>query len=219
MSLRLNQLAPNSVAISTEGEINFYEWIEKSWVILFSHPKDFTPVCTTELGILSQMQDQFLKKNCKIIGLSVDSVDKHKKWIPDIEDISKTKLNYPLIGDEDLKISKLYNMLPHAEEGDSDNRTAVDNLTVRSVFIIGPDKRIKMILTYPMSTGRNFNEILRVLESCQLTQIHKVATPANWKKGDDVIIVPALDNDRAKEIFPNGWKTVKEYLRKVADPS
>ena len=188
-------------------------------MVLFSHPKDFTPVCTTELGTLAKMSDKFAKKNCKIIGLSVDSVNDHTEWTKDIEEVSGAKLEYPIIGDENLDVAKLYNMLPTDISGSASDRTAVDNLTVRSVFLIGPDKRIKMSLTYPMSSGRDFDEILRVLESCQLTANYKVATPANWRSGDDVIIVPAVNNEEAKKLFPQGWKTVKPYLRTLSDPS
>ena len=219
MSLRINDLAPDFNVATTVGNINFHEWIGNSWVLLFSHPKDFTPVCTTELGALSNLTKEFSKRDCKIIGLSVDSIKEHLEWIKDIEELSNNKLDFPLIADENLLVAKLYNMLPAGIEGKSDSRNAQDNLTVRSVFLIGPDKRIKMSLTYPMSTGRQFNEILRVLDSCQLTLKHKVATPADWKKGDDVIIVPALNNEEAKKVFTEGWETVKPYLRKVADPS
>ena len=219
MSLRINDLAPDFNVETTIGNINFYEWIGNSWVLLFSHPKDFTPVCTTELGALSNLTNEFNKRDCKIIGLSVDSVKEHLEWVKDIEELSNKKLSFPLIADENLLVAKLYNMLPADIEEKSDTRNAQDNLTVRSVFLIGPDKRIKMSLTYPMSTGRQFNEILRVLDSCQLTLKHKVATPADWKKGDDVIIVPALKNEEAKKVFTDGWVTVKPYLRKVADPS
>ena len=219
MSLRINDLAPDFNVETTIGNINFHEWIGNSWVLLFSHPKDFTPVCTTELGTLSYLTSEFNKRDCKIIGLSVDSIKEHLEWIKDIEDLSNKKLDFPLIADENLLVAKLYNMLPAEIEGKSDNRNAQDNLTVRSVFLIGSDKRIKMSLTYPMSTGRQFNEILRVLDSCQLTLKHKVATPADWKKGDDVIIVPALKNEEAKKVFTDGWETVKPYLRKVKDPS
>jgi len=219
MSLRINDIAPNFQINTTHGEIDFHEWVGEGWAILFSHPKDFTPVCTTELGVLAKMSDDFKSRNCKIIGLSVDGIDDHNKWRSDIEEVSGAKLSYPLIADENLIVAKLYNMLPVKIEGNSSERTAVDNLTVRSVFLVGPDKRIKMSLTYPMSSGRNFNEILRVLDSCQLTANYKVATPANWKSGDDVIIIPAVNNDAAKELFPEGWTTVKPYLRTLPDPS
>ena len=219
MSLRINDIAPNFQINTTQGEIDFHEWIGDDWAILFSHPKDFTPVCTTELGTLAQMSNDFKSRNCKIIGLSVDSIEDHNKWRSDIEEVSGAKLSYPLIADENLIVAKLYNMLPAKIDSIASERTAVDNLTVRSVFLIGPDKRIKMSLTYPMSSGRDFNEILRVLDSCQLTANYKVATPANWKSGDDVIIIPAVSNDAAKELFPQGWKTVKSYLRTLPDPS
>ena len=219
MSLRINDIAPNFRAVTTIGKIDFHEWIGDGWVVLFSHPKDFTPVCTTELGTLAKMSDKFAKKNCKIIGLSVDSVNDHAEWTKDIEEVSGAKLEYPIIGDENLDVAKLYNMLPTDISGSASGRTAVDNLTVRSVFLIGPDKRIKMSLTYPMSSGRDFDEILRVLESWQHSANYKVATPANWRSGDDVIIVPAVDNEEAKKLFPQGWKTVKPYLRTLSDPS
>ena len=189
------------------------------WALLFSHPKDFTPVCATELSYVSKVSGDFAERGCKVIGLSVDKVEDHQRWAQDIEDIGGMKLNFPLIADTDLNVAKLYDMLPAEEEGTSEGRTAATNATVRTVFLIGPDKKIKMSLTYPMSTGRNFDELLRVLDSCQLTANYKVATPANWNKGEDVIIVPAVDNDAAKELFPAGWETVKPYLRKVADPS
>ena len=216
--LRINEEAPNFQINTTHGEINFHNWIGDGWAVLFSHPKDFTPVCTTELGTLAKMADEFKSRNCKIIGLSVDSIDDHNSWKNDIEDVAGTTLSYPLIADENLEVAKLYNMLPIKIEGNASDRTAVDNLTVRSVFLIGPDKRIKMSLTYPMSSGRDFFEILRVLDSCQLTANYKVATPANWKSGDDVIIVPAVDNEEAKKLFPEGWTTVKPYLRTLTDP-
>lgn len=219
MSLRINDTAPDFTASTTEGEINFHEWIDDGWAMLFSHPKDFTPVCATELGIVVQMNGEFAKRGCRVMGLSVDHVEDHKRWAADIEDISGTKLNFPVIADDNLEVAKLYDMLPSSEGDTSEDRTAVDNQTVRVVFLIGPDKKIKMNLTYPMSTGRNFDELLRVLDSCQLTAEHKVATPGNWKQGEDVIIVPAVDNEAAKKAFPEGWETVKPYLRKVQDPS
>jgi thioredoxin-dependent peroxiredoxin len=219
MSLRINDIAPNFQINTTQGEIDFHEWVGSGWAILFSHPKDFTPVCTTELGVLAKMSNDFKSRNCKIIGLSVDSIEDHNKWRSDIEEVSGAKLSYPLIADENLIVAKLYNMLPAKIDGNASERSAVENLTVRSVFLIGPDKRIKMSLTYPMSSGRDFYEILRVLDSCQLTANYKVATPANWKSGDDVIIIPAVSNDAAKELFPQGWKTVKSYLRTLPDPS
>ena len=219
MALSINSDAPNFKAATTQGEIDFHKWIGDGWAILFSHPKDFTPVCTTELGYMAKLEPQFAKRNCKIIGLSVDPVDDHEKWSKDIEETQGAKVNYPMIGDSDLKVAKLYNMLPADEPGTSEGRTAATNATVRSVFIIGPDKKIKLMLTYPMTTGRNFDEILRVLDSMQLTVKHKVATPVNWKSGEDVIIVPSVSNDDAKAMFPGGWKTVKPYLRLVKQPA
>ena len=217
--LRINDTAPDFTADTSSGTVNFHEWIGDGWAILFSHPKDFTPVCATELGHVAKIKGEFDSRDCKVIGLSVDSVEDHQRWASDIEDLAGTPLNFPIIADGGLRIAKLYNMLP-AEEGDSsEGRTAADNATVRSVFLIGPDKKIKMSLTYPMSTGRNFDELLRVIDSCQLTAQHKVATPANWNRGEDVIISPAVNNDAAKELFPDGWQTVKPYLRKVKDPS
>jgi alkyl hydroperoxide reductase subunit AhpC len=218
MALRINDEAPNFTADTTEGRIDFHEWIGDSWAILFSHPKDFTPVCTTELGYMASLAPEFAKRNCKVIGLSVDPVDSHKEWLKDIEETQGHAVNYPLIGDTDLAVSKLYNMLPADEGGTSEGRTAATNATVRSVFVIGPDKKIKLMLTYPMTTGRNFDEILRVLDSMQLTIEHKVATPVNWKNGDDVIIVPSVSEDEAKKMFPEGWKTFKPYLRVVKQP-
>lgn len=218
MSLQINSTAPDFTAQTTEGEIRFHDWIGDGWAVLFSHPKDFTPVCTTELGYMARLKPEFDKRNTKIIGLSVDPVENHEKWGQDIADVMGTKPNYPMIGDTDLKVAKLYNMLPADTAGTSEGRTPADNATVRSVFIVGPDKQIKLILTYPMSTGRNFDEILRVLDSMQLTAKHKVATPVNWQKGEDVIIVPALNDEAAKEKFPGGWKTVKPYLRVVKQP-
>ena len=218
MSLRINDEAPNFTAATTEGTINFHEWIGDGWAILFSHPKDFTPVCTTELGYMAGLAPEFAKRNCKVIGLSVDPVESHNGWAKDIEETQGHAINYPMIGDTDLAVSKLYNMLPADEEGTSEGRTAATNATVRSVFIIGPDKKIKLMLTYPMTTGRNFDEVLRVLDSMQLTVKHKVATPVNWKNGEDVIIVPSVPDDEAKEMFPGGWKTVKPYLRVVKQP-
>ena len=218
MSLRINDEAPDFTAATTEGTIHFHDWIGDGWAVLFSHPKDFTPVCTTELGTMAGLAPDFAKRNCKVIGLSVDPVENHKNWSKDIEETQGHAVNYPMIGDTDLAVSKLYNMLPADESGTSEGRTAATNATVRSVFIIGPDKKIKLMLTYPMTTGRNFDEILRVLDSMQLTVEHKVATPANWKNGEDVIIVPAVSDDDAKEMFPDGWKTVKPYLRLVKQP-
>ena len=218
MSLRINDEAPNFTATTTQGKINFHEWIGNGWAILFSHPKDFTPVCTTELGYMAKLEPEFRKRNCKIIGLSVDPVDDHNRWLKDVEETQGYAVHYPVIGDSDLAVAKLYNMLPAEEAGTSAGRTAATNQTVRSVFIIGPDKKIKLILTYPMTTGRNFDEILRVLDSMQLTATHKVATPVNWKSGDDVIIVPSVSDDEAKGLFTEGWKTLKPYLRLVKQP-
>ena len=218
MVLRINDEAPNFTAETTQGKINFHEWIGDGWAILFSHPKDFTPVCTTELGYMAGLQPEFQKRNCKVIGLSVDPVTSHSKWSADIEETQGHKVTYPMIGDPELKVAKLYGMLP-AEAGEScEGRTAADNATVRNVFVIGPDKKIKLLLVYPMSTGRNFDEVLRVIDSMQLTAKHKVATPANWKQGGDVIILPAVSDEEAKQKYPGGWKTLKPYLRVVAQP-
>jgi len=218
MSLRINDIAPDFTAETTQGTINFHEWIGDGWAVLFSHPKDFTPVCTTELGSVASLYPEFQKRNTKVVGLSVDPVSSHGKWAVDIEETQGFKVNYPMIGDPDLKVAKLYDMLPADSGETSEGRTAANNATVRTVFIIGPDKRIKLQLSYPMSTGRNFPEILRVLDSMQLTAKHKVATPANWKQGDDVIILPAVSDAEAKEKYPDGWKTVKPYLRVVPQP-
>ncbi len=219
MALRINDQAPDFTANTSTGSIRFHDWMGDGWAMLFSHPKDFTPVCATELSYVAKLNDEFERRSCKVIGLSVDKVDDHLKWTKDIEELAGTKLNFPIIADEDLEIAKLYDMLP-AEDGDSsEGRTAADNQTVRSVFLVGPDKKIKMSLTYPMSSGRNFDELLRVLDSCQLTAKHKVGTPANWEKGQDVIILPSVNNEAAKELFPAGWQTVKPYLRIVEDPS
>ena len=218
MSLRINSEAPNFVAETTEGTINFHEWIGSGWAVLFSHPKDFTPVCTTELGYVAGLKKEFDKRNCKIIGLSVDPVSDHKKWSKDIEETQGHAVNYPLIGDPELKVAKAYDMLEEDSGTSAQGRTATDNATVRSVFIIGPDKKIKAMLTYPMSTGRNFDEVLRLLDSCQLTAKHKVATPVNWKQGEDVIIVPAVSDAQAKEKYPGGWKAPKPYIRIVPQP-
>jgi len=218
MSLRINSEAPNFTAETTEGTINFHEWIGNGWAVLFSHPKDFTPVCTTELGYVAGLKKEFDKRNCKIIGLSVDSVSDHKKWAKDIEETQGHAVNYPLIGDPELKVAKAYDMLEEDASASAQGRTATDNATVRSVFIIGPDKKIKAMLTYPMSTGRNFDEVLRLLDSCQLTTKHKVATPVNWKQGEDVIIVPAISDAEAKEKYPAGWKAPKPYIRIVPQP-
>jgi thioredoxin-dependent peroxiredoxin len=218
MSTRLGDTAPDFQAETTQGTINFHDWIGNGWAVLFSHPKDFKPVCTTELGYMAKIEPEFKKRNCKVIGLSVDPVERHAEWAKDIEETQGYAPNYPMIGDRNLAVAKLYDMLPAEESGTSEGRTAATNHTVRSVFVIGPDKKIKLHLTYPMSTGRNFDEILRVLDSMQLTANYKVATPVNWKNGDDVIIVPAVSNDEAKEKFPDGWKTVKPYLRIVPQP-
>lgn len=216
--LRINDIAPDFEADTTEGRIRFHEWIGDGWAILFSHPKDFTPVCTTELGYMARLKPEFDKRNCKIIGLSVDPVASHGKWAADIEETQGHKVNYPMIGDPELKIAKLYDMLP-ADAGDtSEGRTPADNATVRTVFIIGPDKRIKLMLVYPMSTGRNFDEILRALDSIQLTAKHKVATPVNWKPGEDIIIPPSVSEEEAKKMFPEGWKAPKPYLRIAPQP-
>ena len=218
MTLRINAQAPNFTAETTQGRIDFHDWIGNGWAVLFSHPKDFTPVCTTELGYMAGLEPEFAKRNCKIIGLSVDPVGNHAAWSKDIEETQGHAVNYPLIGDPELVVAKLYDMLP-AEAGDAaEGRTAADNATVRSVFVIGPDKGIKAMLTYPMSTGRNFDEVLRLLDSCQLTAKHKVATPVNWKQGEDVIIVPAVSDEEAKAKFPDGWKAPKPYLRIVPQP-
>jgi alkyl hydroperoxide reductase subunit AhpC len=218
MPLRINDEAPNFTTETTEGTINFHNWIGDGWAILFSHPKDFTPVCTTELGYMAGLKSEFDKRNCKIIGLSVDGVSDHEAWSKDIEKTQGHAVNYPLIGDPGLEIAKLYDMLP-ADAGDSsEGRTAADNATVRTVFLVGPDKKIKMSLTYPMSTGRNFDEVLRVLDSCQLTAKHKVATPVNWKQGEDVIIVPAVSNEEAKDKYPDGWNEPLPYMRIVPQP-
>ena len=218
MSLRINDTAPDFVAETTQGTVKFHEWIGDGWAILFSHPKDFTPVCTTELGYMAGLQPEFAKRNCKIVGLSVDPVESHTKWEVDIEETQGHKVNYPMIGDPELKVAKLYDMLP-AEAGEScEGRTAVNNQTVRTVFVIGPDKKIKLMLTYPMSTGRNFNEVLRALDSIQLTASQQVATPVNWNQGDDVIILPSVSEEEAKQKYPGGWKTVRPYLRVVPQP-
>ncbi|MEO7150389.1 MAG: peroxiredoxin [Burkholderiaceae bacterium] len=216
MSLRINDTAPDFEADTTHGKIRFHDWIGDSWAILFSHPKDFTPVCTTELGYMAKIEPEFTRRNAKLIGLSADPVDRHADWSKDIEETQGAKVQYPMIGDADLKVAKLYNMLP-ADEIGADGRTAANNATVRSVFIVGPDKKIKLTLTYPMTTGRNFDEILRVLDSMQLTAKHKVATPVNWKHGDDVIIAGSVSNEEAEKTFP-GYKTIKPYLRTTRQP-
>lgn len=218
MALRLGDDAPDFTAETTQGTIRFHEWIGDGWAILFSHPKDFTPVCTTELGYMAGLKAEFDKRNTKIIGLSVDSVADHDRWSKDIEETQGHRVNYPLIGDPELKVAKLYDMIHPNATGSAKERTAQDNLTVRSVFVIGPDKKVKLMLTYPMSTGRNFDEVLRVLDSIQLTAKHKVATPVNWKPGEDVIIVPSVSNEEAKLRFPGGWKAPKPYLRIVPQP-
>jgi len=219
MSLRINDEAPNFTATTTEGEIDFHNWIGDGWACLFSHPKDFTPVCTTELGYMAGLKSDFDKRNCKILGLSVDPVDRHAEWSKDIEETQGHAVNYPMVGDPELKVARLYEMLPADAGESSEGRTAANNATVRTVFLIGPDKKIKLSLTYPMSTGRNFDEVLRVLDSCQLTASHQVATPVNWKPGDDVIIVPAVSDEDAKAKYPDGWRAPKPYLRFVPDPS
>ena len=218
MTLQIGATAPDFEAETTEGRISFHDWIGDGWAILFSHPKDFTPVCTTELGYMAKLKPEFDRRNTKVIGLSVDPVENHAKWSADIAETQGLAPNYPMIGDTELKVSKLYGMLPAGAGETSDGRTAVDNATVRTVFIIGPDKQIKLMISYPMSTGRNFDEVLRVLDSIQLTAKHKVATPVNWKDGDDVIIVPAVSDDEAKAKYPDGWKSPKPYLRIVPQP-
>ncbi len=218
MALRIGDEAPNFTAQTTQGPIDFHQWIGNQWAILFSHPKDFTPVCTTELGYMARIKPEFDKRNTKIIGLSVDSVDDHKKWAKDIEETQGAAPNYPIIGDSDFKVAKLYDMLPGSVSGDAKGRTPADNATVRAVFVIGPDKKIKLILMYPMTTGRNFDEVLRVLDSIQLTAKHKVATPVNWKQGQDVIIAGSVSDEDAKKQFPQGWKSPKPYLRITQQP-
>ena len=218
MSLRINETAPDFTAETSQGPIHFHEWIGDGWAILFSHPKDFTPVCTTELGYMARLKPEFDKRNTKIVGLSVDPVSSHAKWQADIEETQGAKVTYPMIGDPELKVAKLYDMLPAASGTTSEGRTAADNATVRTVFVVGPDKKIKLMLSYPMSTGRNFDEVLRVLDSMQLTAKHKVATPVNWKNGDDVIILGSVSDDEAKQKYPEGWKAPKPYLRIVKQP-
>jgi alkyl hydroperoxide reductase subunit AhpC len=218
MPLQIGAVAPDFEAETTEGKIKFHEWIGDSWALLFSHPKDFTPVCTTELGALARLKPEFDKRGVKLLGLSVDPVDKHHGWSEDIRETQGVAPNYPMIGDTDYNVSKLYDMLPAAISGDPAKRTAADNQTVRNVFIIGPDKKIKLILVYPMTTGRNFQEILRVIDSLQLTAKHRVATPADWHQGDDVIIAGSVSDDEAKGIYPDGWKAPKPYLRIVPQP-
>jgi alkyl hydroperoxide reductase subunit AhpC len=218
MTLAIGATAPDFTAETTEGRINFYEWAGDSWVVLFSHPKDFTPVCTTELGTMARIKPEFEKRGVKIIGLSVDPVDDHVRWSKDIEETMGTAPNYPMIGDHDLAVAKLYSMLPAGAGDTAKGRTAADNATVRNVYVVGPDKKVKLVLSYPMSTGRNFDEILRIVDSLQLTAKHQVATPANWNQGEDVIIVPAVSDETAKAKFPDGWKTLKPYMRVVAQP-
>ncbi|MFY9991251.1 MAG: peroxiredoxin [Rhodoplanes sp.] len=218
MTLQIGDLAPDFEAESTQGRIRFHDWIGNSWAVLFSHPKDFTPVCTTELGYMAKIAPEFTKRDVKIIGLSVDPVDDHAKWSLDIKETQGFAPSYPMIGDPDLKISKLYGMLPAAASGDASARTPADNQTVRNVFVIGPDKKIKLILVYPMTTGRNFDEVLRVIDSLQLTAKHRVATPVNWKQGEDVIIAGSVSDAEAKQLFPQGWAAPKPYIRIVAQP-
>jgi len=218
MALRINSEAPNFKADTTQGQVDFHEWIGQGWAILFSHPKDFTPVCTTELGYMAGLSEEFKKRNCKVVGLSVDPVANHEKWSKDIEETQGHAPNYPIISDHDLNVAKLYGMLPAEINGTSKGRTAADNQTVRNVYVIGPDKKIKLLLCYPMSTGRNFDEILRVIDSLQLTAKHAVATPVNWRQGDDVIIVPSVSDADAKVKFPAGWKAPKPYMRIVPQP-
>ena len=218
MALKLGDEAPNFQAETTQGTIDFHEWIGDSWAVLFSHPKDFTPVCTTELGYMARIKPEFDKRNVKIIGLSADPVDRHSGWAKDIEETQGTAVNYPIIGDPDLAIAKLYDMLPAEASGDPSKRTAADNQTVRNVYVIGPDKKLKLILIYPMTTGRNFDEVLRVIDSMQLTAKHKVATPVNWKQGEDVIIAGSVSDEEAKKTYPQGWKAPKPYIRIVPQP-
>ncbi|MCS3902276.1 alkyl hydroperoxide reductase subunit AhpC [Methylohalomonas lacus] len=218
MALQIGDTAPDFEAETTEGTIRFHDWIGDSWCIIFSHPKDFTPVCTTELGYMAKLKPEFDKRNCKIIGLSVDPVDNHAEWSKDIEETQGTAPNYPMIGDKDLQVAKLYGMLPAGAGDSAEGRTPADNATVRTVFVIGPDKKVKAMIIYPMSTGRNFDEVLRLLDSCQLTAEHTVATPVNWQPGDDVIIPPTVSDDDAKKKFPEGWTTLKPYLRVVKQP-
>jgi len=218
MSLRIGEVVPDFTAETTEGTIHFHDWIGDGWAVLFSHPKDFTPVCTTELGAVAGLREEFARRNCKIIGLSVDSIEDHVAWSKDIADATGNAVNYPMIGDTDLKIAKMFGMLPAEAEGCAGDRNAVDNQTVRTLFIIGPDKKIKLMLVYPMSTGRNFIEVLRALDSLQLTARHQVATPANWNLGEDVIILPAVSNEEAAKRYPEGWESPKPYLRVVAQP-
>ena len=218
MALRINDEAPDFTAETTEGTVRFHDWIGEGWAVLFSHPKDFTPVCTTELGYMAGLKPEFDKRNCKIVGLSVDGVGDHARWSADIEETQGHAVTYPLIGDPELKVAKLFDMLPAGAGDTAEGRTPADNATVRSVFIIGPDKKVKAMLTYPMTTGRNFDEVLRLVDSCQLTATHKVATPVNWKQGEDVIIAGSVSDEQAKEIYPDGWKSPKPYIRIVPQP-
>ena len=218
MTLRINSIAPDFEAATTHGTLKFHDWIGDGWAILFSHPKDFTPVCTTELGYLAKLEPEFAKRNTKVIGLSVDPITDHHRWEKDIEETQGAKVGYPIIGDSDLNVAKLYDMLPDDAGNSAAGRTPADNQTVRSVFIIGPDKKVKAMLIYPMSSGRNFDEVMRLLDSCQLTARHTVATPVNWRPGEDVIIPPSVSDEAAKAKFPDGWKTLKPYLRIVAQP-
>jgi thioredoxin-dependent peroxiredoxin len=219
MALQLGDTAPDFTAETTEGPISFHDWIGDSWAVVFSHPRDFTPVCTTELGYMAKIRPEFDRRNVKVIGLSVDPVDNHSKWAADIEETQGSAPNYPIIGDADFNVSKLYGMLPDSVEGDPTARTPADNQTVRNVFVVGPDKKIKLILVYPMTTGRNFDEVLRVIDSLQLTANHKVATPVNWQQGDNVIIAGSVSDDEAKETYPDGWESPKPYIRIVKQPS
>jgi alkyl hydroperoxide reductase subunit AhpC len=218
MALRIGDEAPDFTAQTTRGTIRFHEWVGDGWAVLFSHPKDFTPVCTTELGYMAKLGPEFERRKCKIIGLSIDSVDDHKKWSKDIEEVGGHPINYPMIGDSDLAVAKAYDMIHPNATGAANTRTAMDNATIRSVFIVGPDKKVKATLTYPMSTGRNFDEVLRLLDSIQLTAKHQVATPVNWQQGQDVIIVPAVNNEQAKAKYPEGWTEKKPYIRVVPQP-
>ena len=219
MTLSIGSTAPDFTADTTQGKINFHEWIGNGWAILFSHPKAFTPVCTTELGYMAGLKDEFAKRNTKILGLSVDTSEDNRRWLPDIEEVSGNKVDYPIIGDSDLKVAKLYNMLPADESGSSEGRTAANNATVRTVYIIGPDKKIRAMLLYPMSNGRNFDEILRLLDGIQLTEAKGVATPVNWNQGDKVIIPPSVSDEDAKAKYPDGWETLKPYLRRIPQPA
>jgi alkyl hydroperoxide reductase subunit AhpC len=219
MALQIGDTAPDFTAETTEGPISFHDWVGNSWAVLFSHPKDFTPVCTTELGYMAKIKPEFDRRNVKVIGLSVDPVDNHAKWVADIEETQGYAPNYPIIGDGDFNVSKLYGMLPASVEGDPTARTPADNQTVRNVFVVGPDKKIKLVLVYPMTTGRNFDEVLRVIDSLQLTAKHKVATPVNWQQGDNVIIAGSVSDDEAKETYPDGWESPRPYIRIVQQPS